>query len=742
MPNLNRCRINQYQHDLNQIKWVRYFSTNSMSFECVGESIVVQKFIESKLYYSTTSQHENDNRNSYTITCRKVDISLYCISVLNAFINAFERETNRINPISQGIIDLILFMYAKPIAIKIKYENITKHFLFCVASDEWDSIELKIIYEFDQLSKIKSLHYQHGDKKLIVSPDNCKSVLTSNVDKTFHVIPGILDELEPVDSYGIIDTIDERLAKYYRERQRQYYTGKYDIYRSYKLIQPSAGEVNFKFGIFKQFCNDNAFDNEDVEQELKETDADDCTLTDFDHQFPFDWDINDEDKNAEIFYILKYIAYVGYYPKQVAPKQVELSVSMCANITEEDMDHVVKTYSQMKCFAKYLRQDKNLRYFLAVSQKCQYPFLMYMVNSYSKDKAVHYKMTGKVISVHKWASDNKFVQKLKNKYPQIADNLQATIANYSKRIMKMLQFAPPIRIKDSLSEIIEYVAAVPMTITTMMNFMIDVNIAPFQLDLHIAVRAVTKHDTDVASSDDDKDEKDCIGDVHHHLTDFGVPYFNQKRIIKMQSARPIVRNFMDVWLKFKEELKTFNYNEHTSNDDEQNSDKDKTQNERKTEQEWKTHPQNTRFGIFVDRRNKDEKDQITFFQHPSQFNKIANNDVDEYGFELLQNCLIPRGTKENPNHITSNTNLRGELLTFMFNIKTRNEIRCYVIWNGQTMRINGENITNVLSCLFEENDILTMGLWDFDVTNIVHRINSHMRDVTYKGFCKALENFK
>eukprot|EP01084_Bolivina_argentea_P007679 14430_1 len=160
MPKLNKSRIDQYQKDLQQIQWKRYFSTNSVSFECIGESVAVQKFIESQLYYTKTLQPENGNKNSYSIECRKIDINLCCIAAVNAFVNTFQRKTNTCR-MNQHIIDLILFLYAKPIGIKTKYQNEIKPVLLCVVSDEWESIKLKIIYTFRQLAGIESLTYEY-----------------------------------------------------------------------------------------------------------------------------------------------------------------------------------------------------------------------------------------------------------------------------------------------------------------------------------------------------------------------------------------------------------------------------------------------------------------------------------------------------------------------------------------------------------------------------------------------------
>eukprot|EP01083_Nonionella_stella_P212093 766266_1 len=98
-------------------------------------------------------------------------------------------------------------------------------------------------------------------------------------------------------STTLIDKIDSGLKQYYKQRKRYNY-----------ILDDGIGK-------FKQFCEDNAFDDDAVQEELDLTDANECTLADFDdddddnHQFPFEinFDTKDEE-NDEIVKILKAIA--------------------------------------------------------------------------------------------------------------------------------------------------------------------------------------------------------------------------------------------------------------------------------------------------------------------------------------------------------------------------------------------------------------------------------------------------
>eukprot|EP01084_Bolivina_argentea_P282322 483223_1 len=137
----------------------------------------------------------------------------------------------------------------------------------------------------------------------------------SNSDKTFDVVQvkGDVEETPPLKLTGkwglwgekiekkvdIITGIDKGLKQYYKECHHFKFGNTF-------------GDLNYtnnaRIGKFELFCNENAFDNEDVEEELEETDSNECQLTDFDPSFPFMRVVHDDDKPEEIFKILKHLA--------------------------------------------------------------------------------------------------------------------------------------------------------------------------------------------------------------------------------------------------------------------------------------------------------------------------------------------------------------------------------------------------------------------------------------------------
>eukprot|EP01084_Bolivina_argentea_P007295 13710_1 len=287
MPKANKSRINQYQHELSKIKWEAAFSTNSVTFECVGDSTAVQQSVVSKLYCTLTTKQKQFNTISFWMTRKTANISPLYISIVEAFVNQFQRTLIR------DIIDLIVFMYAMPIMIKLQSGNIRDNIPFCCITDDWNTLSSKIKIKFPQKLNTGKLclHYEYAGKQQNVdaSDNTFKNQLSDHGDKIFTI------------TWSIIDQIDDGLKQYYQQLGRDDYTNSDGI------------------GTFKQFVQDNGFEDEDVKEELDVSNANDCTLTDFYDEnsmhiniFPLHPEI-ENNKDEEILRILKCIRDNGYY---------------------------------------------------------------------------------------------------------------------------------------------------------------------------------------------------------------------------------------------------------------------------------------------------------------------------------------------------------------------------------------------------------------------------------------------
>ena len=76
-----------------------------------------------------------------------------------------------------------------------------------------------------------------------------------------------------------------------------------------------------------------------------------------------------------------------------------------------------------------------------------------------------------------------------------------------------------------------------------------------------------------------------------------------------------------------------------------------------------------------------KRDEMTLFEPPNDCNDIPSDHVPEIGFEFLKTCILPRKYKPN---VSATDGLCGQLMTFMSHVEATDEIRCYIVWNGQT----------------------------------------------------------
>merc|ERR1712129_416558 len=105
----------------------------------------------------------------------------------------------------------------------------------------------------------------------------------------------------------------------------------------------------------------------------------------------------------------------------------------------------------------------------------------------------------------------------------------------------------------------------------------------------------------------------------------------------------------------------------------------------------------------------DEEDEKRAIQNLDQMilfddsNVYPDGHVPEIGFQFVRQSIIPR-TGDGVENITATDGVCGQLITFMFSVEASDQIKCYVIWNGQTMRFHGRHLWQVLPAIFEENE--------------------------------------
>eukprot|EP01083_Nonionella_stella_P093345 261587_1 len=527
------------------------------------------------------------------------------------------------------------------------------------------------------------------------------------------------------DEITLISKIDKGLEEYYTKLGR----------KDYK----DDGVGKFAF-----FAEESGFEDDGIEDELKQP-ADESTILEFDDDFPFSSsiDADDEDaRNTEIHRILNDIAKYGA-PRD-ALETMELEVDICHNVNQDTLQETTDQYTaQMESLKTLKGGDGDLQYFLAVGNQQNYPFLSYMVDSYTKDNADHhYKMMAKKkaqkpgdfniytpYTVTSWLEKQNFFRAIHRKYPQKADQLKSAMRNYTNRIMARLKFTPTFKIDDDLSQCVQYVVAMPRFIHRLMA---STARPPFQVDLVIAVRGVASQvgDDNRESSDDEDDEdpspfpamdprKDHVGYVQDEFKKMNPPIYyaphnefafaaadddDEKKESAVQTTQGrTIEGIARVLGERFQEFRTVLNGEAPDGVDKKDYKRNKSD-----KYEPQSYPSRRRFSFFVDRRkNKPTKgdageDELTVFEPPDDCNTIPDNHVHEIGFALLSRCVLPRHA-DKQKHVTSKDAMCGQLLTFMFNVESSDEVKCYVIWCGQTMRFHGDHIWKILPFIFEQN---------------------------------------
>jgi len=137
------------------------------------------------------------------------------------------------------------------------------------------------------------------------------------------------------------------------------------------------------------------------------------------------------------------------------------------------------------------------------------------------------------------------------------------------------------------------------------------------------------------------------------------------------------------------------------------------------------YPKQRRFCVFVDRHaphrgaQSVDGDEITIFEPPSDCDSLPEDCVEERFLETVRSCIIPhRGygaeqrdetlqrpssqIPKNDQTITGLSRAGGTILTFSFQVMSRDQIACRVYWNGSTQRFLPTDIGEILPALFGE----------------------------------------
>eukprot|EP01084_Bolivina_argentea_P297050 511688_1 len=509
-----------------------------------------------------------------------------------------------------------------------------------------------------------------------------------------------------------VDGINEALQKYYLTMGRNDYIN-------------DDGD-----GKFKQYADDNGFEDADIKVEL-EADPTDCLLVEFDQDFPLANDIQGDDRLKAIHDILKYIAANGAAPspsnekKKKPASKLQIDMFISEEQAQKIADNVYK--KQLSCLQVGGFPEPDLMYFFEVGYLNGIPLLTWLVDAYTMDKTKHYinnvdSHQRCALNLEDWAQQNAFMKDLMARDKQKGIKLRTAMSAYSNRLLSRLQYVSPTKINDNIAEIVDYVSAIPSFLNHLLGegkgdsnsgppFCVDVSFAVREVKQEIAnISPVQSQEDDDEDDDDDDDDDvdighgigsglntDFIGDLKQKLDSNKrcyasqiVPEDQKNETDLNDNDDPLLgyaRFFMNGYRDFRDVL------------------------QENGQYDAKSFPRHKRIGIFVDRRRaekneKEKRDEVTFFQQLPSCDTIPRDHVDEWYIQAVRECVLPGMDDEKQpqnKRITAQENVNGQLLTFSFNVEEQDAIKCYIIWNGQTMRFKGDNLGKILSYLFVES---------------------------------------
>eukprot|EP01084_Bolivina_argentea_P206120 351990_1 len=159
----NKGNINKYLRELLQVHWRRIFFTDSVVFECEEISY---NFAAQSLFQTQATQMISVKQNvAATIPTVPTKKKLHVIVITKKMIRAeyvytvegFLRD-NKMKNVYSDVLELLLFFYAKPIIMKVKYKSQIKSILICPVEVAWMFLENSIL----QAYKLSRYEYKGG----------------------------------------------------------------------------------------------------------------------------------------------------------------------------------------------------------------------------------------------------------------------------------------------------------------------------------------------------------------------------------------------------------------------------------------------------------------------------------------------------------------------------------------------------------------------------------------------------
>eukprot|EP01083_Nonionella_stella_P019001 52844_1 len=463
-----------------------------------------------------------------------------------------------------------------------------------------------------------------------------------------------------------------------------------------------------KKGKFVNFCVENGFEEDDIDEEFQNNPSD-CMYVEFDEEFPLQPAIDDPDaRQCEIVRIIKYCFDHGKAPLPTEPQTANETTEVKesdAPMPKSISDLILQTNKTIRkecdklyreqCPLLYKDEDVLRRCFAICLQNNGYPFLIHLVDSYLRDKAMYQYEHNKALPMVKWRTKSRYFQKITKEAKSMADTLISGVETYLIRGCTAWVYGPArlVRIQDSMSDIANYILVFSKLVAQLTRE--TDSTVPFQMDCAIAVGKVRglnliSNDEDLSDDsegDSDEDEEkefneDLIGDIKEKLTANKLTFYSFEMKHNLNDTAPVLRAIHTAFKSFRNQLSSRKYI---------------------------NYPQKRRFCMFVDRRLRNESnvkyDQITAFEPPMSCNHMPMSHVPEWYFNASKTCIIP-GLKSSMNSkgtIRADSPLNGQLVTISFQVEAHNMIKVYMYWMGRYTRIYPQDLSNIFADIFDAN---------------------------------------
>ena len=329
-----------------------------------------------------------------------------------------------------------------------------------------------------------------------------------------------------------------------------------------------------------------------------------------------------------------------------------------------------------------------------------YNFLLWFMDAYQRDKVVWYhtkaKAMQRVLDIKSWVHDNEVIKKHLAPKGITPEFLSNAVRGNMRHFRNTLIMNTSAKIYDDISMVSRYIICFTEFIQL---YLLKEKKAtmPFQVDCVIAVKGCKRYihtlceDTNERKEHEDAEfeDADCIGNVVEKLCAENCIYVADR-----------VEHVEQVSLRMKTMFEEF----HRILIETKNCDD--------------IYPENRRFCFFVDRRGDGNSDELIVYSPPDDVNIIPEDHIPQSMFVMSGACLIPhkgyaeskqddfefdpRQQEEANFTIDTQSNSRGQVLTFSFHVESADEVRCYLNWYGQSLRFYPQDIVDVLPVIFDE----------------------------------------